>query len=98
MAGYEMETCPDCGAQLAIVGVVLDPGEIQFALASRGLLAPIEPITNSPSRGRSDFLPSSPQLELDLFPVSPDEPEPEPDEQPEARRPSPAAAPPAPSP
>lgn len=67
MANYEMETCPDCGAQLVIVGVVLEPSKIQFALASRGLL---DPITNSPSRG-----PPSPQL--NLFPVSPGEPEPD---------------------
>ncbi len=82
MAGYEMETCPDCGAQLVIVGVVLEPSKIQFALVSRGLL---DPITNSPARG-----PPSPQL--DLFPVSPGEPEP--DTQVEMRCPPPASPPP----
>ncbi len=82
MAGYEMETCPDCGAQLVIVGVVLEPSKIQFALVSRGLL---DPITNSPSRG-----PPSPQL--DLFPISPGEPEP--DTQVEMRGPPPASPPP----
>jgi hypothetical protein len=60
MAGYDMETCPDCGAQLQIVSAVFEPHEIQRALASRGLLDPIPELSQSPSRGPPA------QLALDL--------------------------------
>ncbi len=56
-----METCPDCGAQLAIVEVVLVAHEVQLELAARGLLDPIPPLAQSPARG-----PPPPQLAFDF--------------------------------
>ncbi len=61
MAGYEMETCPHCGAQLRMVAITIDPAKVRSALATRGLLDPIPPLTHSPARG-----PPSRQLELNF--------------------------------
>ena len=61
MTGYEMETCPDCGARLAIVEVVLEAHQIERKLATRGLLDAISPLEKSPARG-----PPSSQLVLDF--------------------------------
>ncbi len=61
MAGYEMEVCPECGAALAIVEVVLVAHEVQRKLEARGLLDPIPPLGQSPSRG-----PPPPQLAFDF--------------------------------
>ncbi len=60
MAGFDMETCPDCGAALRITGLVLEPHQIQRELEARDL---VPPLTRSPSRG-----PPSPQLAL--FPMA----------------------------
>ena len=51
MAGYEMETCPKCGGLLVMSRPVVDPHDIQQALASRGMMAPAPPLECSPSRG-----------------------------------------------
>ena len=61
MAGYDMETCPDCGAQLAIVEVVLVAHEVERKLEARGLLDPIPPLGQSPARG-----PPPPQLAFEF--------------------------------
>jgi hypothetical protein len=66
MAGYELEACPRCGQALVMVAAVLDPHDIELALASRGLLPPTPPLERSPSRG-----PPPPQLELPLPSPSP---------------------------
>ena len=60
MAGYDMETCPECGSQLQIVSAVFEPRAVQRALARRGALDPIPELSRSPSRGPPA------QLALDL--------------------------------
>ena len=67
MAGFEMECCPHCGAQLCIVGAVLEAHEIRRMLDDRGLCEPIPTITRSPARG-PPASPPSPQLLL--FPMA----------------------------
>ncbi len=60
MAGFDMETCPECGAALRIVGLVLEPHQIQRELEARGTTPPI---TRSPSR-------RPPSKQLRLFPMA----------------------------
>ncbi len=67
MSGHNVEDCPWCGARLAPIIVVLDPDEVQRTLAQRGLLDPIAPLTQAPTRG-----PPVGQLQLP-FPGSSDQ-------------------------
>lgn len=60
MADYDMDTCPECGAQLRMLSAVLDPAKVHRDLAARGLLDPIPELARSPSRGPPT------QLVLDL--------------------------------
>ncbi len=60
MAGYDMDTCPDCGATLRIAAVVLEAHEIQRELEARDNMPPI---TQSPSRG-------PPSAQLPLFSIA----------------------------
>jgi len=60
MADYDMDTCPECGAQLRMLSAVLDPAKVHRDLAGRGLLDPIPELARSPSRGPPT------QLVLDL--------------------------------
>jgi hypothetical protein len=59
-----MEACPKCGGLLVMSRPVVDPHEIELALASRGLLPPAPPL-ESPSRGPRIPV-RSPQMELHL--------------------------------
>ncbi len=49
MGGWDMETCPHCGAQLVVVGITLDPGDVARALSASGLM-PVSQLDLSPAR------------------------------------------------
>lgn len=59
MGGWDMDACPDCGAQLVIVGVILDPNEVTLVLSMRGLLSvpqlDLSPARGPPLRGQLSF-------------------------------------------
>ena len=50
MGGWEMEVCPDCGAQLVVVGITLEAEAVMRALSVRDL-GPQSQIDLSPARG-----------------------------------------------
>lgn len=51
MSDYDVENCPRCGARLAPVVVVLDPGDIHRTLELRASGGPVPLLSQAPARG-----------------------------------------------